>query len=88
MFGCKVSKIQRRNWKSSYSSGFRASHAEDVKALGGLCERCGKPSRPGDPIQRHHKVSKAKGGPDIRANYMLVHMSCHKLLHPRNDYFK
>ncbi len=88
MFNGRVSKITRRNWQQNYNSNFRATHADDVRALGGTCELCGKPARPGDPLQRHHKIRKAQAGPDIRANYMLVHESCHMRLHPRNRFFK
>ena len=84
----KVVKIQRRNWQFKYSDGFRSNYQSDIALLGNICSMCGLPATIDNPLQRHHVIPKAKGGPDILANYKLVHKSCHQRLHPNNKYFK
>jgi 5-methylcytosine-specific restriction protein A len=45
---------------------------------GPRCRRCGIT---GVPMQRHHVVPLAQGGPDIEANMVMLCVDCHQQLH-------
>jgi 5-methylcytosine-specific restriction endonuclease McrA len=45
--------------------------------VGGVCEICGKPGIPGDPLQADHIVAVADGGGDELANLRAIHKSEH-----------
>lgn len=47
----------------------------------GKCAYCGIPFKPGDVIEKHHFVQKAKGGNNSDANLELVHLHCHDQIH-------
>lgn len=85
--GSRVSKIQRRGWKTSYKSDWKATFKEDVTALGGfICQKCGCKATKSNPVQRHHIIPKAKGGRDVRINYKILCKKCHSKQHKHQSF--
>ena len=85
--GFKVTKITRRNWKSSYGDSWKEDFKKDVIALGGFkCSECKRPSTKDNPVQRHHIIPKAKGGRNARIFYKILCKQCHKRKHPRQTF--
>jgi hypothetical protein len=45
--------------------------------IGGVCEICGKPGVPGDPLQADHIIAVMDGGGDELVNLRAIHKSEH-----------
>jgi 5-methylcytosine-specific restriction endonuclease McrA len=73
-----------RGWaqKPRNAGAYGASYQEQRKRVfrraGGLCEACGLPGTPWDPLECDHIVSVADGGGDDLANLRAIHRSEHR----------
>jgi 5-methylcytosine-specific restriction endonuclease McrA len=60
-------------------------HQRDAvkRERGAVCEECGQPGAPGDPLQVHHVRQVSEGGGHERGNLRVLHKSCHAREHRR-----
>lgn len=57
------------------------SHQKLAQKQGYKCHVCGESLFNDEPLQKHHKVPRSKGGKDSYANLELMHYYCHQQLH-------
>jgi RNA-directed DNA polymerase len=66
-------KIKSKNLIPSYQ---KLARKQEYK-----CPVCGESLFNDEPIQKHHKIPRTKGGNDSYANLELVHYYCHQQIH-------
>ena len=52
----------------------------------GICQYCGKKIEKGERIEMHHIIHVANGGTDKPDNMALLHDTCHRVMHDKNDF--
>jgi RNA-directed DNA polymerase len=52
-----------------------------LKLQKGKCAHCEVHFRPGDRLEKHHKLAKAYGGNNADKNVSLLHLHCHNSIH-------
>ncbi|WP_051035598.1 group II intron reverse transcriptase/maturase [Fischerella muscicola] len=68
-----------RNNRKSHS--LIPSYQKLAQKQGYKCSVCGESLFNDEPLQKHHKIPRSKGGKDSYANLELMHYYCHQQLH-------
>ncbi len=52
-----------------------------MKIQKGRCALCGQHFKPGDVLEKHHKIQRKEGGNNAEKNLELLHLHCHDQIH-------